>query len=268
MKIFSAILLVVSLFLSDFSLVHAGEDGWLTATLRTDLTAVRTAKDYITFLEIVQYPNSNIQWQNQWWSKGYLKIYIPNTPPSVFMEVGIRLRKLYDPLVAPRKWYVDAPGPGLSIQCLRGTYIQFSSCVGDDNDSLTTTAAEYRFELVTYGDGFWIARVQNMSTLQIADVARISTSSTVANNVFVSMWLKEGSDPPPNKAIFRHRDPSYMVWGSGFQLWPLSSGGNNNTVAAVSLVGCPQYYKGASVGTRTWLAGNLAAGSCTINPLF
>jgi hypothetical protein len=264
MKKISPVILVVSLILFSFTAARA-EDGWLTTTLRIDLTDVRLARDYITFLDIQQYPQDQSMLTTRQNSRGYLKMY-PGSFTSQYMEVGIRIRKLNDPVIAARAWYVDAPLH--SVQCLRGTQVNSSFCSGAGNDSLTTTDAEYRFELVTYGNNFWIARVQNMSTLAIADVAKITSSAVSVNGVFNSLWIDEQGDPAPNETIVLLRNPSYMLWGSGFQLWPLSSGGNNNTFAAVSLAGCPTYYKGATVGTRSWLAGNLAAGACSLNPFF
>jgi hypothetical protein len=260
MKHLITIGLITALLFSTFSLAYA-EDGWLTATLRTDLSALRTAQDYITIVDIQQLPTQLGQLDD-----GYLKTY-STIAPSIFMEVGISIAK---PEFAnpPRVWYVKASG--YTVQCLRGFSIGDYACSGERNDSLTATDAEYRLELVTYGGGFWIVRVQNMTTLQIADVAKIFNSTTTVEKVFASTWIQEGGvSSPPNVGSFVHKFPSYMVWGSGFQLWPASSGGNNNTLVAGSLNGCPSFYSAKVFSPRVWLAGySSIPGSCNINPLF
>ncbi|MEZ4672753.1 MAG: hypothetical protein R2932_00715 [Caldilineaceae bacterium] len=155
------------------------------------------------------------------------------------MEVGISIEQPQFTLPG-RYWYVHST---YSVQCLRGSAAPNGHhCSGLRGDSLTSTSSEYRLELVTYGSGFWIARVKNVTTNEIADVAKIYIPQTTIANLFASTYINEMAGGV-STGILRHRYTQYMY--GGFQVWPTSFNGNNNTLIANSLgTTCPNTYSG------------------------
>jgi hypothetical protein len=116
----------------------------------------------------------------------------------------------------------------------------------------------HQVELVTYGSGFWIARVNDKDG-KAYDVAKIWSNSAYIYDADVD--IEEGysqSQDPHLAARFYVWHPQYFDNDLGsFKDWPPSLGGNTNELYAYPSSICPQYY-GAIIDTkdpRYWYAG-------------
>lgn len=160
-------------------------------------------------------------------------------------------------------WFVYSEDP---ITCLQGTpfwwnwdKLRFFGCIGEP-DSLASLQEWTRVELVTYGQGLWIARVDDLNG-NVADVAQITTTQYTIYRANVNMEQAYSDIAAPyllGRFFFWH--PQYMEWGVGFHDWPASLGPNINDLYATSIpLGinkfCPQHY-GATINllgdSRYW----------------
>jgi hypothetical protein len=160
------------------------------------------------------------------------------------------------------KWFVYAE-PG--VQCLRGTTAWGTrGCVGAYSD-LVGLNQWVKVELVSYGQGFWIARLYDTKGLG-HDVAKIwSNSLTIYRGMDVSEEGWWTSTDQYLTMAYYHWHPKYMVWGQGFRDWMdgnylFTSPGSlcaSHYGAWVTLAGDPHY----------WWAGN-GGPTCYVQYLF
>lgn len=237
--------------------VIAGGDH-VAGQLRVDLSEVYNSRDYKVGLLTDEKPTAP-----GGYTAGWLGVDLAQgdgTPYSAqFSQVGLLTDKdgIY--------WFVYAE-PG--VTCLRGNS-QWGTCSngrpcgcqGTVND-LVSLGSWHTVELVSYGQGYWIARVYTASGTPY-DVAQIWSSSS--RIYFAQSTTEEAYSNPPDPyltARFFHWHPQYMVSGTGFREWPTSSGGNNSLIYVTDLNGqnsfCPQHY-GATPNIlgdeRFWFAG-------------
>lgn len=166
---------------------------------------------------------------------------------------------------------------GPQIECTEGSALPttppYSGCIGNANQWVAS--GQYQeFEIVSYGDGYWIARVHEAGGGG-HDVARIASSSqtiTRANATFEQAWGGYDSDPYL-PAIFSFRHPQYMIWGNGFQEWP-NSGIASTQQSYIYPTGtggtdfCPTHYMflwafdwELGLDPRSWYAGDSVVGT-------
>ncbi|MBI4672148.1 MAG: hypothetical protein HY741_10840 [Chloroflexi bacterium] len=171
------------------------------------------------------------------------------------------------------RWFVySEQGHYQATQCLRGSDEQWPGlgCSGNYND-LVALGRWTKVELVTYmNQGFWIARIYDQNG-RAYDVAKIFHPSLQVFRVQVTTEEAYAgvSGPDPHiYAEFYHNRPQYMVWGTGFQDWPASAGGNVNNLWTFPPGICPDLYGANIYAPRYWagLSSNFA--HCVINPLF
>jgi len=158
-------------------------------------------------------------------------------------------------------WFVYAE-PG--VECLRGHYDHYNydlgkylGCRGDNTD-LVDFGQLSRVELVTYHEGYWIARVQDISGY-MRDVAKIWSDSPYiydANVAFEEGWTQ--SQDPFELGYYFMWHPGYNNWTTGFSEWPMSTPLSENTLYSSPMSICPQHY-GAVINfdedPRYWFAG-------------
>ncbi len=173
------------------------------------------------------------------------------------------------------RWFTFTYLPG-GMQCTRG-YPSWggSGCLGDYGD-IAALGQWYKAELVTYYQGYWIARIHNSSNGQVADVARIlSPSQRIYRATQVGETAYNTSyDPAIMLSVF-HYHPRYMNNGS-FQEWP---GGSQTyfyqQTSGPSAPICEAIYHGVlDLGgdARYWWTGSTSLGAmprtCSRTPLF
>lgn len=251
--------LAVALAAFPLSVAHASND-WVDTELRTDLSSVANAHDYITDVYAVAKPSSGAFGD---FTTGWLGADIGSS--SGFSQVGLMTDSggVY--------WFVYSY---LGVTCLRGSQAWGSlGCKGAYGD-YATLGGWQQVELVTYGQGYWIARVYNSSGSPV-DIARINSS---AMNIVTGFQdgeegYSESSDPDLTMN-YLHWHPKYMT-GSGWQDWPASPSdggpaGANNYLQTQPTGECPGYY-GANIDqagdNRYWQTTN-GAPTCSANPLF
>ena len=259
MKLKLLTVLVLALVALPTSVARASND-FVDTELRVDLSSVDNAQDYITNVYAAAQPNTGGSDFTTGWLGVYLAQYNGTVYSGQFSQVGLMTDQ------GGVKWFVYAE-PG--VTCLRGSQAWGSlGCVGAYND-YATLGAWQKVEMVTYGQGYWIARVYNSSGSSV-DVARINSSSLHIYRGFQvgEEGYSEATDPYLTMSYY-HFHPQYMT-GSGFQDWPASSGGQNNYLFTSPSSICPGYY-GASINVnndpRFWFTGS-GATTCNANPLF
>jgi hypothetical protein len=249
------------------TIASAGND-FVDTELRVDLPVIFQARDYIAYVAPTAKPASTGAYTNGWLGLN-LASYTGATYSAQFSQVGLMT---YNTGV---QWFVYAE-PG--VQCLRGTNAWVGTdgvvrgCVGSFSD-LVSVGQWTKVELVTYGQGFWIARVYDQNSVG-HDVAKIwSTSLRIYRAFQVSeegYWVS--SDPYLTMSYY-HWHPQYMAGGQGFQDWPASgSTGSTNYLFTSPSTICPGHY-GAylrlSGDPRYWFDGNVTgAYACSTNPQF
>lgn len=253
-------ILVIVLCLVQTSAVLAGND-FIVTDMRTDFTELTQAWDYKVWISSTQLSNGN---HPGGFTSGWLSIDLDNQPGLYgvkFTQVGI----MTDP-ARGLFWFAYSEEP---IECLQGTYYwwhadksRYFGCRGEPNGQVALQEWS-AVELVTYGQGFWIARVYDRFGNGL-DVARITTNKTMIYDADVAMeeGYTETADPYMlGSFLFWH--PQYTIWGQGFQEWMASLGGNNNILYATNGQGssafCPQFY-GANINLsgdpRYWFGGS------------
>ncbi len=129
-------------------------------------------------------------------------------------------------------------------------------CMGSPDD-LTTNGEWTRYELVTYGQGFWIARVYDQNS-NGHDVAKIySSSGTIyrMENAGEEGWdaSQTGGIDPYITMQYSQYHIEYKNPGQPFQLWPGPGAGTTQGYP------CPYKY-GADINlagdSRYWYSGD------------
>ncbi len=122
-------------------------------------------------------------------------------------------------------WFAMTDGP--QIICSEGRFFTstppYIGCEGDPYVYISPIQFQ-QFEIVTYLDGYWIARVYeaNSNGHDVAKIPLLSVNINRVNVTFEQAWGGYESDPY-NNAIFAFKHPQYMIWGTGFQEWPNSN---------------------------------------------
>lgn len=131
-------------------------------------------------------------------------------------------------------WFVSADperANSLDVECLYGhDQWEGRGCLGNIGEFGTEIDRWFTFELVSYGQGFWIARVYGSNGAS-HDAAKIYYASTLihdASTTSEQSWPgSEFMSNPENTMQFYHWNPSYMIWGYGFQRWPPTESGQS-----------------------------------------
>lgn len=241
------------------SIIYADND-FVVADLRTDLTEVNQAWDYRVNLMAYDSPSSPGGYTTTWLGVD-LDEFIPGVPFSAqFTQVGLMTDAQNDVY-----WFVYAE-PG--VECLEGDPAWQTSCpnppcgcVGDPYELVSLNTWHW-VELVTYEQGYWIARVYEADGYA-HDVAKIWSSNTQIWDADVAMEEAYSNPPDPYlSASFYHWHPQWLLWGTGFQEWPESINTHKSTISAFDQDGnntfCPDHY-GATPNwlgdPRAWYAG-------------
>jgi hypothetical protein len=223
------------------AVVTAGSD-FVYGELRVDLSAVYGAGDYRVTLLANDNPSSGSPSYTTAWLGFNLAQYNGQPFSGQFSQVGLLTRN--DGI----HWFVYAE-PG--VTCLLGSQYwgtcngRSCGCLGNVSN-LVSLNTWHLVELVTYGQGYWIARV-NEANGNAHDVAQIWSSSTrIYRAGATTEEAYTGNQDPYLTASFYHWHPQYMASGVGFQEWPASAGGNNSFIHVTDLNGqntfCPQHY--------------------------
>jgi hypothetical protein len=197
------------------------------------------------------------------YTAGWLGLDLANNPGLFgrqFSQIGIMMNDqgIY--------WFVYAES---GVTCLRGKYGwwndiagKYLGCYGDYYD-LVSVNQYFPVELVTYQEGYWIARITDQNDIA-HDLAKIWNNSVYIYSANVNM--EEGYhqlQDPFLLAQFVFWHPQYYDFShQGFLDWPASMDGHNNILGATDLAGqgnfCPSNY-GAIVNIgndeRNWYAG-------------
>lgn len=230
--------MIVSLALTaTVGIAVAGND-LITGQLRTDLPVVYNSGDYVVTYIATDKPGILGGYTNAWFGV-FLSQFNGQTYSGQFSQVGLLTNN-----DGPH-WFVYAE-PG--VTCLRGNANWYSGtlvigCLGNTND-IVQMNVWHQVELVTYGQGYWIARVYD-SNLNAYEVARINYAGTrlyraesTTEEGYDSWWPSD----PFLTARFYHWRPRYMDWNIGaFQFWPRSDG-NNSTIYVNRSGFCPNAY--------------------------
>lgn len=257
-KRLSCCLLVCIIYFIAFvhSDAQAGNDFILTE-LRVDIPIVYSARDYKVLIGTMSgLPSAPF-------TTGWLGIELSNNSGlfgKQFSQVGIMTNNqgVY--------WFVYAE-PG--VECLRGNYGwwdntagKYLGCYGNYYD-LVSANQYFPVELVTYQQGYWIARITDQNGLP-HDLAKIWTDSVYTYRANVNM--EEGytqAQDPFLLAQFLFWHPQYFDYSyQTFLDWPTSIDDHINNLYATDLTGlgdfCSDHY-GALVNIgndeRNWYAG-------------
>jgi hypothetical protein len=250
-KPLASVLIVIVLTIVSTNSTAAGND-FVYGELRVDLSEVYWAEDYRVWLSATAKPNSGFPDFTTAWFGVELAPFNGQPFSAQFSQVGIITNSL------GVRWFVYAE-PG--VNCLRGSSAWGNlGCQGNIGD-LISLGPFHEVELVTYGQGYWIARVYNQYGTGY-DVAQILSGSVRIYRA--GSVTEEGYSTPQDPyltASFYHWHPQYMFWGS-FQDWPPSEDGHISYIHATDINGqntfCPQHY-GADPNQwndeRAWFAG-------------
>ncbi len=230
----------------------AGND-FMQASLRYDLQAVQTSNDYKVSLYNVSIPPSTTYGQ---YTTAWLGFFFASCPPDPapyqcqFSQIGFWSN------AQGTRWFVYAE-PG--VTCLRGTQPDSRSCLGNFGD-IVSVGGWRIFEMVHYywQDNFWIARVYDQNTVGY-DVARINSNSTAIYQAWSNSEEVYSNDPDPYLTVqYWHYHPEYIVWGTGFQMWPASDSQGQNTIQMLPEAICPNHYGDYTLAwdPRFWYAGS------------
>lgn len=254
MKLFTSVKSYVvfmgALLLLATTALPVGAWDFVVGELRVDSSDVYNARDYRVSIAATDRPSSGSDY-----TAGWIGIDLANNPGlygDQFTQVGL----LTDS--TGLSWFVYAE-PG--VQCLQGqTAWGNLGCKGNNFVALNTF---HRVELVTYLQGFWIARVYDTSGTP-HDVAKIWSTSSRIYRATVTMEEATVAQPDPYlKASFLFWHPQFTPSGADFVDWRPSvsmstldeirsvDGNNQNTF-------CPQHYganPNQSGDQRYWYAG-------------
>ncbi len=237
----------------------AGGNDFMVGELRVDLSEVNSAGDYRVLLLANDKPSSGSPDYTAAWIGLDLAQYNGQPFSAQFSQVGLLARD--DGI----HWFVYAE-PG--VTCMRGEEYwgtcngRSCGCLGTVGD-IVSQSTWHHVELVTYGQGYWIARVYPAGSEIGWDVAQIwSTSTRIYRAQSTMEEAYTTSQDPYLIGRFYYWHPEYIVPGSGFRDWPESAGGQRSNIYATDLNGqntfCPDHY-GVDpnwVGNeRAWYAG-------------
>lgn len=158
-------------------------------------------------------------------------------------------------------WFVySETGADQAVTCLQGTHSLYGDfgCNGDYNQRAQIGQYQ-KFELVSYGGGYWIARVYDQygNPLDVAEMWSNSLTIYDALGSFEEGYSTVGDPYLTGSYYFSH--PQYMWWGTGFHEWEPSSGGNYNILDVWPWLICPTHYAGTpnvNGDNRIWFGGN------------
>lgn len=208
-----------------FNLIRNNQVG---NNLRVDQSSVYGAKDYNVWLYPGSGPTSTGGYTNSW--LGLELGTAGGIGGRKFLQVGIQTTN-YGP-----QWFVFGK---TSVICLAGISIYNGrGCIGNVNDRVAYGGWR-QFELVTYNQGFWIARVydQNNSPLDVAKIYFSDTRVYRANTV-----VEEGINPD------RTTDPALRA---DFSFWHPKYG------LTLNLNGDPRFWHGGSTPGDNQCVGNV-----------
>lgn len=240
-----------------------GCNDFVNGELRVDQTSVNRSRDYRTRLYVSSRPTGSGGYTAGWLGVDLAR-YDGTLYSAKFSQVGF----LTD--INGVRWFVYSEA---GVQCLQGAPVPGwgnRGCWGNYGDRATIGNWQ-RVELVTYtGQGFWIARVYDQNNNPLDVVKIMSSSVTIYRALATTEEAHTLATDPYLTARFYHSHPQYMVWGTGFQEWPASSGGNNNRIWTWPQGICDFHY-GATVNLlgdpRYWFAGT-GGSTCSRSPLF
>jgi len=254
-----SLILAVVLTLFTSPLVAFAGNGLIDVELRHDFQPTPGWKDYQHFVYPSSKPASGSNGFATGWFSVNLGVYNGQQYSSKFTQVGIYA----DPNGVT--WFVYSEA---GVNCTQGT-LAFNNhgCLGSYGQFNTGLNRWTKVELVTYNQGFWIARVWDDQNTP-HDLATIPSSSLLIYAASAQSEEAYAGSPDPHFAVgFWHWHPQYMVWGSGFQDWPASSGINNVLLVSPASV-CPTYYgESPSSDPRYWFTGS-GGTVCSKNPFF
>jgi hypothetical protein len=245
------------------SIAFAG-NSFMTGQLRIDPPEVYSAHDYIVSIDIGSQLTSGASAD---FTTGWLGIHVPD-----FVQVGFMAK------TTGVRWFVEEFSSSVTIQCFQGTFISDiggggEACYGTIGDRVSLNHFQ-TVELVTYNQGFWIARVYDQFGNPL-DVARLDVSTPTNNITKATVTMEEGyteSSDPYLLATFFFSHPKYFIGGTGnpFAEWPASAGTNTNRLTPSPTGICPNhYYAKLNFGNdpRVWYAGSKIQGSgvCSAN---
>ncbi len=250
---FSTVFLFVAMLPA--TALAAGND-FIATTLRVDLASVNSAKDYIHTIYTGGLPNNGGTGD---FTTAWLGAYL--TPSGTFTQVGFMTDR------NGPTWFVYSEA---GVECLQGHPVYGNlGCQGNYYDRATIGNWQ-SVELVTYNQGFWIARVYDQYGVAL-DVAKIlyndSTNAIYGAFAYTEEGYTESTDPYM-LASFYHSHPQYFIGGTGYPFtdWPASSGGNNNVIYATPASICPGHYSAKlkiNGDPRIWYAGSTINGKAT-----
>jgi hypothetical protein len=233
--------------------VAAGND-FVYGELRVNLGEIYNAKDYQVWLNATALPSGGYPDYTTAWLGVELAQYNGQPYSAQFSQVGLLTKS--DGI----RWFVYAE-PG--VTCLRGAQAWGNrGCQGSVGD-LVSLGNWHKVELVTYQQGFWIARVYTSNNVGY-DVAQIwSTSSRIYRAGSVTEEAYGVAQDPYLTASFYHWHPQYMIPGSGFKDWHESDSGGTSKIYVTDLNSqntfCPQHYgirPNFYNDERAWYAGS------------
>jgi hypothetical protein len=258
-KTFLRLLVSGLLLIAAVNIVIADGNDFVIGEFRVDLAEIKNAQDYKLDLLATSLPS-----QNGGYTVGWIGINLANQTsgnfPDKFTQVGLFTDKdrIY--------WFVYSEA---GVSCLQGNnfwndpQVGVIGCRGYLTPSVILNTW-HTVELVSYGTGFWYARVYDANQ-NPKDVAQIFSSSTTIYRAYSATEEAYSSANDPNlEATFYHHEPRYKNVNAfgGFQLWPRSSGSNVSyiytTAINTPLPICPNKY-GATPNIDNneykWLAG-------------
>ncbi|MFZ3071172.1 MAG: hypothetical protein WA110_08645 [Anaerolineaceae bacterium] len=262
---------VLILFLAANTKSVSGYHDWLTVNFRVDQNDVVYSQDYILNILPVSFTSSAPVgfFTTAWLSVNLSPSGGGSGGKSDFTQVGYMSdnRGMY--------WFVYSEKQ--NVECLQGTSRWGTrGCTGSVG-SLANTGVWHQVELVTYQQGFWIARVYD-DYGNAEDVAKISSSSARIYKATASFEEGFNSIPDPHyRGSFFSSYPKYMIWGTGFANWPASDNSTANTLSNVSDLAynnfCPTYYNAVlnwNNNPRVWYFGTagMQNPTCTSNIVF
>ncbi len=239
---------VIILSIPNLAYANTGNDH-IGGELRVDLPIVSNSGDYRVSIA----GNGPV---NNWdttpsYTSAWLAVYLP-----VFFQVGMVVNS------TGYHWFAMTDGP--QIECLAGTTWNstppYKGCIENLNLTHYISPGYYQdVEIVSYMDGYWIARFYEVDGTP-HDVARIPSNAQTVTRVsanFEEPWVADSDPYLP--AVFAFRHPQYMVWGDDFRDWPISTNDNKSIIYPSGPGLCPLHYGAVLLWgnePRTWYAGS------------
>jgi hypothetical protein len=228
---------------------------FMTGELRVDLTEINLAHDYVSSINVGGLPTTG---DSSDFTTGWLGIDLP-----AFVQVGFMTK------TTGVRWFVEEFTSG-TIQCFHGVYLPITgggeACYGDFSDRATIGNFQ-TVELVTYNQGFWIARVYDQfgNALDVAEIDYATPTNNITRATVTSEEYYAEAPDPYILANFTHSHPKYFIGGTGnpFAEWSASDGTHNNYISPSPSGICPKhYYAKFNQGgdSRVWYAGSKIQG--------